>query len=71
MSSKKLKTIAIIMARGGSKGLKGKNLKFLNGKPLIAYSIEDAIKSGVCDTVLMTSDDDDILNVSKEFGATV
>ena len=57
----KLKTIAIIMARGGSKGLVGKNLKLLNGKPLIAYSIEDAIKSGVCDTVLVTSDDEDII----------
>ena len=52
----KLKTIAIIMARGGSKGLKGKNLKPLNGKE-IAYSIEDALNSGVCDTVLVTSDD--------------
>ena len=61
----KLKTIAIIMARGGSKGLVGKNLKLLNGKPLIAYSIEDAIKSGVCDTVLVTSDDEDIIKVSK------
>ena len=69
--NKKLKTIAIIMARGGSKGLIGKNLKLLNGKPLIAYSIEDAISSGVCDTVLVTSDDDDIINVSKEYGATV
>ena len=67
----KLKTIAIIMARGGSKGLVGKNLKLLNGKPLIAYSIEDAIKSGVCDTVLVTSDDEDIIKVSKEYGATV
>ena len=67
----KLKTIAIIMARGGSKGLIGKNLKPLNGKPLIAYSIEDAIKSGVCDTVLVTSDDEEIMKVSKEYGATV
>ena len=71
MSTKKLKTIAIIMARGGSKGLKGKNLKLLNDKPLIAYSIEDAIKSGVCDTVLVTSEDDDIIKASKEYGATV
>ncbi len=66
-----LKTIAIIMARGGSKGLKGKNLKLLNNKPLIAYTIKDALDSGVCDTVLVTSDDDDIINVSKKYGATV
>ena len=46
------------MARGGSKGLKGKNLKLLNGKPLIAYSIEDAIKSGVCDNIII----DDIVS---------
>ena len=71
MTNKKFKTIAIIMARGGSKGLRGKNVKFLNGKPLIAYSIEDAINSGVCDTVLVTSDDDEIIKISKEFGATV
>ena len=42
---KKLKTIAIIMARGGSKGLPRKNVKNLDGKPLIAYSIEDAKNS--------------------------
>ena len=65
------KTIAIIMARGGSKGLPKKNIKPLNGKPLIAYSIEDAINSGVCDTVLVTSDDDEIIEISKKYGATV
>ena len=71
MTDKKLKTIAIIMARGGSKGLPKKNVKLLNGKPLIAYSIEDAINSGVCDTVLVTSDDDEIIQISKQYGATV
>ena len=65
------KVIAIIMARGGSKGLPKKNVRFLNGKPLIAYSIEDAINSGVCDTVLVTSEDDEIIKISKEYGATV
>lgn len=68
---KKLKTIAIIMARGGSKGLPRKNVKDLDGKPLIAYSIEDAKNSGVCDTVLVTSDDDEIIRIAKNFGATV
>ena len=67
----KVKTIAIIMARGGSKGLPGKNIKQLDGKPLIAYSIEDAKNSGVCDTVLVTSDDDEIIKIAKAYGATV
>ena len=59
------------MARGGSKGLPKKNVKILNGKPLIAHSIEDAKNSGVCDTVLVTSDDDEIIDISKKYGATV
>ena len=67
----KFKTIAIIMAREGSKGLKRKNLKLLNGKPLIAYTIEDAINSGVCDTVLVASEDDEIIEIAKKYGATV
>jgi len=58
------------MARGGSKGLKRKNVLLLNGKPLIAYSIQDAIKSRICDTILVTSDDDEIIKISKKFGAT-
>ena len=66
----KLNTIAIIMARGGSKGLPRKNVKNLDGKPLIAYSIEDAKNSGVCDTVLVTSDDDEIISIAKNYGAT-
>ena len=71
MKNSKERTIAIIMARGGSKGLPKKNIKLLNGKPLIAYSIEDALNSGVCDTVLVTSEDDEIIKISKEYGATV
>ena len=71
MKNNKEKTIAIIMARGGSKGLPKKNIKLLNGKPLIAYSIEDALNSGVCDTVLVTSEDDEIIKISKQYGATV
>lgn len=68
---KKTNTIAIIMARGGSKGLPRKNVKELNGKPLIAYTIEDAKNSGVCDTVLVTSDDDEIIKTAKQYGAIV
>ena len=66
-----LKTIAIIMARAGSKGLPGKNLKPLAGKPLLAYSIEQAKASGVCDVVLVTTEDETIARVAKEYGAEV
>ena len=53
---KKLKVICIIPARGGSKGIKNKNLKKICGKPLIAYPILAAIKSKVCDKILDLSD---------------
>ena len=66
-----MKTIAIIMARGGSKGLPRKNVKLLDGKPLIAYTIEHALSSGVCDDVIVTTEDDEIAEISREFGATV
>ena len=66
-----MKVIAIIMARGGSKGLPGKNIKLLCGKPLLAYSIEHAIQSGVCDEVLVTTEDDSIAEVARNYGAIV
>ena len=53
---KKLKVICIIPARGGSKGIKNKNLKKICGKPLIAYPILAAIKSKVCDKILVSTD---------------
>ncbi|MDP3994160.1 MAG: acylneuraminate cytidylyltransferase family protein [Candidatus Doudnabacteria bacterium] len=63
------KILAIIPARGGSKGLPGKNIKLLVGKPLIAYSIEAAKKSKHVDRVIVTSDDKNILETSAPFGA--
>ena len=66
-----LRTVAIIPARGGSKGLPGKNLKLLAGKPLIAYSIEQARASGVCDVILVSTEDETIAQVSREYGAQV
>ena len=51
-----MKRIAIIPARSGSKGLKNKNIKELNGKPLIAYSIECAINSEMFDKVFVSTD---------------
>lgn len=65
-----MKRICTICARGGSKGVKGKNLKLLNSKPLIAYSIEQAINSGLFDAVAVSSDSDDILKIATQYGAT-
>jgi CMP-N-acetylneuraminic acid synthetase len=63
--------IAIIPARGGSKGIPGKNLVELCGKPLIAYSIEPALRSGVFKKVIVSTDDPQIAKVAKRLGAEV
>ena len=64
-----MKTVAIIPARGGSKGLPGKNLADVNGRPLIQYTIEQAIKAVNVDYVVVTSDSQEILDVSLKCGA--
>ncbi len=61
--------LAIIPARGGSKRLLRKNVLDLAGKPLIAWSIEAGLNSNFIDKVIVTSDDEEILKISKEFGA--
>ena len=61
--------IAIIPARGGSKGIPDKNIIPLAGKPLIAWSIEHALKSELIDSVWVTSDSQKILDVAKTYGA--
>lgn len=61
------KILAIIPARGGSKRLPRKNVLNLNGKPLIAWSIEAAQKSKYIDRVLVSSDDDEIISISEEY----
>ena len=61
--------IAIIPARAGSKRLKNKNLKTINGKPLIYYAINTAIKSKLFDDVVISTDSPKILNKAKKFGA--
>ena len=68
-----MKTImlAIIPARGGSKGLPGKNIKKLMGKPLIAYTIEAALNSSAINRVIVSTDDDKIASVAKQYGAEV
>lgn len=63
--------LAIIPARGGSKGLPGKNIKLLNNKPLIAYTIEAALKSKGVDKVIVSTDDEEIALVAKKYGADV
>lgn len=66
-----MKNIAIIPARSGSKGLKDKNIKLLNGKPLLAYSIETAIKSKCFDTVFVSTDSKKYAEIAKKYGAEV
>lgn len=66
-----MKNIAIIPARSGSKGLKDKNIKMLNNKPLIAYSIEAAIKTGLFEDVMLSTDSEQYASVAKEYGAGV
>ena len=65
------KSIAIIPARGGSKRIPGKNIKPFNGRPIIAYSIEAALKSGCFDEVMVSTDDGEIAEVAGEYGAVV
>lgn len=63
--------LAVIPARGGSKGLVDKNIKELCGKPLIAWSIEAGLKSDYLDEVMVTTDYQNIAEVSKQYGANV
>ena len=64
-------TFAFIFARGGSKGLPGKNIKIFNGKPLIAWSIEQAINTKSVDRVLVSTDSEAIANIAIKYGAEV
>ncbi len=66
-----MKNIAIIPARSGSKGLKDKNIRLLNGKPLLAYSIEAALKSKCFDVVMVSTDSKKYANIAKKYGAEV
>jgi N-acylneuraminate cytidylyltransferase len=64
-------SIAIIPARGGSKRIPRKNIKDFLGKPIIAYSINAAVKSGLFTDVMVSTDDDEIAAIAKEYGASV
>jgi len=66
-----MSNLAIITARGGSKRIPRKNIKEFCGKPIIAYSIEAAVKSGCFDEVMCSTDDEEIAEVAKRYGAVV
>lgn len=66
-----MKILVVIPARGGSKGIPRKNLRLLNGRPLIYYSIKTALASKYNIDVYVSSEDDEILNTSIDFGAKV
>lgn len=68
---KEKKVLAVITARGGSKGLPGKNIKFLNGKPLIAWTIQQAQNSRLIDNLIVSTDSSEIAGVCETYGAKV
>lgn len=63
--------ITIIPARGGSKGIVGKNIRLLSGKPLIAHSIIDSLDAQLVDRTFVSTDDDQIASISKEYQAEI
>lgn len=65
------RVLALIPARGGSKGIPGKNIIDLCGKPLIAYSIQAGLDSAYVDDVVVSTDSEEIASVAKEYGASV
>lgn len=66
-----MKNLCIIPARGGSKRIPRKNVKPFLGKPMLAYSIEAALKSGLFDEVMVSTDDEEIAEVARQYGAKV
>src|SRR3989337_3606707 len=63
--------LAVIPARGGSKGIFRKNIALLGGKPLIAYSIIAALRSRLIDRIVVSTDDEEIADIAKHYGAEV
>ena len=66
-----MKSIAIITARGGSKRIPKKNIREFCGKPILAYSIEAALNSGLFDEVMVSTDSEEIADIAREYGADV
>ena len=66
-----MKVLGVITARGGSKGIPGKNLKLLAGKPLLAYTIDTARRSGALDRVILSTEDEAIATAGRDLGCDV
>ena len=66
-----MKVLAVVPARGGSRGVPRKNVRELAGKPLVAYTIEAALRSRSINRVVLSTDDDEIAEVGRQFGADV
>ena len=64
-----VEVLALIPARGGSKGIPRKNIKNLGGHPLIAYSITAGLNSKLVTRTIVSTDDEEIARIAKEFGA--
>lgn len=64
-------TLAMITARGGSKRIPRKNIKEFLGKPILAYSIEAALQSGCFDEIMVSTEDTEIAEIAKQYGAKV
>lgn len=71
MKEDEINIIGVIPARGGSKGVPRKNIRLLNGKPLIYYSIKEAKKSKFLDRIIVSTEDDEIAEIVKKFDAEV
>lgn len=66
-----MRSLAVITARGGSKRIPRKNIREFNGRPIIAYSIEAALNSGVFDEVMVSTEDKEIAEISRKYGADI
>ncbi len=66
-----MRSVAVITARGGSKRIPGKNIRDFCGRPIIAYSIEAALKSALFDEVMVSTDSEKIADVARQYGAVV
>ena len=71
MAGEKMSCIAIITARGGSKRIPKKNIKEFMNKPMLAYAIDAAKKSGIFDEIMVSTDSEEIAEIAKKYGATV
>ena len=66
-----MSNVAIITARGGSKRIPRKNIRPFLGKPILAYGIDAALQSGLFDEVMVSTDDEEIADIARQYGAAV